>query len=324
MSLGDLDDIDDTNSLSNSDLKGLLKAAKLTKYVPDNATKPDPVKFEKSANLFDLVRSKIQDQEKLAEHDGDKAEQENIDIAVPDDNVEVELDTEKDDGLFFFDNTETSTDTQIENILDSTDVISDDLLIKQDGSKEEKATILSDNDDLDSDLDSQANLKIEENYNNNSSESGVATTVSEEDPFLAAKLEFEKSLEIEKDNFHNLSETLFSVSQAIVDVTEEKLKVFILETASKLSGEKIDEIPESYLTKISGIINEFSTKTDNVKVLLNKDDLAALKKIKNFSKFLYSFELDENLMRGEFKVQNGKLMSQVKLFQDPKIDQEVT
>ena len=29
-------------------------------------------------------------------------------------------------------------------------------------------------------------------------------------------------------------------------------------------------------------------------------------------------------MRGEFKVQNGKLMSQVKLFQDPKIDQEVT
>ena len=323
MSLGDLDDIDDTSSLSNSDLKGLLKAAKLTKYVPDNATKPDPVKFEKSANLFDLVRSKIQDHEKLGEHDGDKAEQENIDIAVPDDYVEVEPDTEKDDGLFFFDNTDTSTDTEIENILDSTDVISDDLLIKQDGSEEEKATILSDNDDLDGVLDSQANLRIEENYKDNSSESGVVTTVSEEDPFLAAKLEFEKSLKIEKDNFRNLSETLFSVSQAIVDVTEEKLKVFILETASKLSGEKIDEIPESYLTKISGIINGFSTKTDNVKVLLNKEDLTALKTIKNFNKFLYSFELDENLMRGEFKVQNGKLTSQVKLFQNPKNDQEV-
>ena len=187
MSLGDLDDIDDTSSLSNSDLKGLLKAAKLTKYVPDNANKPDPVKFEKSANLFDLVRSKIQDQEKLAEHDGDKAEQENIDIAVPDDYVEGELDTEKDDGLFFFDNTETSTDTQIENILDSTDVISDELLIKQDGSEEEKATISSDDDDLDSVLETQANLKIEENFKNNSSESSVANTVSEEDPFLAAK-----------------------------------------------------------------------------------------------------------------------------------------
>ena len=323
MSLGDLDDIDDTSSLSNSDLKGLLKAAKLTKYVPDNATKPDPVKFEKSANLFDLVRSKIQDHEKLGEHDGDKAEQENIDIAVPDDYVEVEPDAEKDDGLFFFDNTDTSTDTEIENILDSTDVISDDLLIKQDRS-EEKATISSDDDDLDSVLETQANLKIEENFKNNSSESSVANTVSEEDPFLAAKLEFEKSLKIEKDNFSNLSETLFSVSQAIVDVTEEKLKVFILETASKLSGEKIDELPESYLTKISGIINEFSTKTDNVKVLLNKEDLAALKTIKNFNKFLYSFELDENLMRGEFKVQNGKLTSQVKLFQNPKIDQEVT
>ena len=38
----------------------------------------------------------------------------------------------------------------------------------------------------------------------------------------------------------------------------------------------------------SGIINEFSTKTDNVKVLLNKEDLAALKTIKNYNKFLYS------------------------------------
>ena len=63
MSLSDLDNIDEASSLTSSDLKGLLKAARLTKYVSDSKVNVDPPTFEKSANLFDLVRSKIENPE---------------------------------------------------------------------------------------------------------------------------------------------------------------------------------------------------------------------------------------------------------------------
>ena len=60
MSVSDLDNIDEASSLTGSDLNGLLKAARLTKYVPDSKVNVDSATFEKSANLFDLVRSKIE------------------------------------------------------------------------------------------------------------------------------------------------------------------------------------------------------------------------------------------------------------------------
>ena len=112
------------------------------------------------------------------------------------------------------------------------------------------------------------------------------------------------------------NQSAVSVSQTIVGATEEKLKTFILETTSKLLGEKIEELPEKYVTKISGIINELSTKTDEITVTLNKEDLAAIKKVKTFKDFLYSFAADEALMRGEFKIKSGKLTSEVKLYEN--------
>ena len=47
MSVSDLDNIDEASSLTSSDLNGLLKAARLTKYVPDSKVSVDPAKFEK-------------------------------------------------------------------------------------------------------------------------------------------------------------------------------------------------------------------------------------------------------------------------------------
>ena len=69
MSVSDLDNIDEASSLTSSDLKGLLKAARLTKYVPDSKVNVVSETFEKSANLFDLVRSKIESPELSVETD---------------------------------------------------------------------------------------------------------------------------------------------------------------------------------------------------------------------------------------------------------------
>ena len=52
---------DDEKALTSSDLVGLLKAASLTEFRPDNISDIGEEKFVKSNSLFDLVRSNLAD-----------------------------------------------------------------------------------------------------------------------------------------------------------------------------------------------------------------------------------------------------------------------
>ena len=314
MSFSDLDNIDEASSLTSSDLNGLLKAARLTKYVSDsdNTSAPTPVTFEKSANLFDLVRSKIEKPDALTEFDEaqdlqpeaaignseGKLETEKLEVADVN-NADEMLDTKELEGIVFFD-ADPSTD----------------LTLLKDNLVEEISEDLSDVGGSEKTLAPDLDTEIESTNLGAKAVGDEIPKKSYDDGYVAAKLEFEQLLKVEKERFQNLSEALFSVSQTIVGATEEKLKTFILETTSKLLGEKIEELPEKYVTKISGIINELSTKTDEITVTLNKEDLAAIKKVKTFKDFLYSFAADEALMRGEFKIKSGKLTSEVKLYEN--------
>ena len=106
MSVSDLDNIDEASSLTSSDLNGLLKAARLTKYVPDSKVNVDPAKFEKSANLFDLVRSKIENPDLSVEPDEEEVfsletaigDKENKPDIVQFDTEEVQTEQVKNDG----------------------------------------------------------------------------------------------------------------------------------------------------------------------------------------------------------------------------------
>ena len=317
MSVSDLDNIDEASSLTSSDLKGLLKAARLTKYVPDSKVNVVSETFEKSANLFDLVRSKIESPELSVETDeaevsssdstiGDKesnpeiaqfiteevqAEQVGHDGEMIADKPIDEITSADDTSLFVFDDTERNSVE--DNNIDFSEVSS---LPTESGASS----------------DSKVGLIDLENIQENDSQDKSLN----EESYTVAKLEFERLLQLEKDKFLKLSETLFSVSQTLVGATEEKLKAFILETASKLSGEKIDEIPEKYLSKISRIMDEFSTNADEITVTLNREDFAAVKEAKNFKDFLYIFDENEDLMRGEFRIKSGKLTGQVKLHEN--------
>ncbi|MDT2085004.1 MAG: FliH/SctL family protein [Planktomarina sp.] len=317
MSVSDLDNIDEASSLTSSDLKGLLKAARLTKYVPDSKVNVVSETFEKSANLFDLVRSTIESPELSVETDeaevsssdsiiGDKesnpeivqfiteevqAEQVGHDGEMIADKPIDEITSADDTSLFVFDDTERNSVE--DNNIDFSEVSS---LPTESGASS----------------DSKVGLIDLENIQENDSQDKSLN----EESYTVAKLEFERLLQVEKDKFLKLSETLFSVSQTLVGATEEKLKAFILETASKLSGEKIDEIPEKYLSKISRIMDEFATNADEITVTLNREDFAAVKEAKNFKDFLYIFDENEDLMRGEFRIKSGKLMGQVKLHEN--------
>ena len=63
MNVVSTDDADQQNALTNSDLKGLLKAASLTEFHPDVALEGNSREFEKSNSLFDLVKSNLLDAE---------------------------------------------------------------------------------------------------------------------------------------------------------------------------------------------------------------------------------------------------------------------
>ena len=314
MSVSDLDNIDEASSLTSSDLNGLLKAARLTKYVPDSKVNIDSATFEKSANLFDLVRSKIENPDLSVEPDGEEVFTLEAATGDKENNSEIiQFDTEE---------------LQTEQVTNDEEMIVDEPIDETTSADDISLFVFDDNEghsaeDNDIDFSEVSGLQTEpgvdsdpkvgltdlENIEKNDSQNSNPS----EDPYAAAKLEFEKLLQVEKDKFQKLSETLFSVSQTLVGATEAKLKAFILETASKLSGEKIDEIPEKYLKKISGTMDEFTTNADEITVTLNKEDFAAVKEAKNFKDFLYIFDENEDLMRGEFRIKSGKLTGQVQL-----------
>ena len=60
---------DDEGVLKNSDLVGLLKAASLTEFRPDNIAEEDEGRLFKSSSLFDLVRSNLVDSDSNNETD---------------------------------------------------------------------------------------------------------------------------------------------------------------------------------------------------------------------------------------------------------------
>ena len=310
MILSDLDTAEEASTLTSSDLKGLLKAARLTKYVSDSDGNSVPIAFEKSANLFDLVRSKIEDTEVLAAPE-EQSSLSGAKTADTENASEMEdIDTKEEDV-----NKEVLTEKVIEETILGDAILPTDSRGLQLASAEEKNEIFTFDEEIENVPVTNLETVVGSTDLKNTPHKDEATKKSYDEGYLTAKLEFEELLKVEKDHCQNLSETLFSISQTIVEATEEKLKLFILETASKLSGEKIDELPEKYLNKISEILTEFSTNTDEIIVTLNKEDFAVVKKAQNFKDFLYSFEEDEALKRSEFKIKIGKLTSQVKLYE---------
>ena len=317
MSVSDLDNIDEASSLTSSDLNGLLKAARLTKYVPDSKANVESATFEKSANLFDLVRSKIENPDLLVEPNEEEVSTLEVATGDTENNSEIiQFDTEEVQTEQVKNDEEMIADEPIDEIASADDIslfVFDDT---EGNSVEDNDIDFSEVSSLQTEPVANSDAKVGLTDLENIQENDSQNSSLNEDSHSAAKLEFERLLQVEKDKFQKLSETLFSVSQTLLEATEAKLKAFILETASKLSGEKIDEIPEKYLSKISGTMDEFATNADEITVTLNKEDFAAVKEAKNFKDFLYVFDENEDLMRGEFRIKSGKLMGQVKLHEN--------
>ena len=322
MNVVSTDDADQQNALTNSDLKGLLKAASLTEFHPDVVPEGNSREFEKSNSLFDLVKSNLLDAEPStivaqSEISNSVDYKELTDIETQQSNL-----SEKDNG------------SAVENTATPEAVNSSDKIYNSDVSNLQLSWGSEDADSVKVDdikIESEHEVKVtDQNIDSeeatqkketNDAEGGLgkATGIVESDEFLSelkkVQITFDKKLDNEKKEFATLIEAMFGASNFIAAQMENQISDVVLEIASDLAGTKIDKVPEAFAKKILSVAKQIIGNNDEVTVHLNAADYAKLKTSKNFSELKYIFLENQILRRGEFEVIGRKSSAGVSLFE---------
>lgn len=312
-------DRNDANSLTSSDLRGLLKAASLTEFKLDPLSENEEDKFVKSNSLFDLVRSKILDEEigdetKTSEETSgdeslksDQIDQENSSKisevkqpAANDPNISESPDliseTEGERLRATEDSSEISKIDDVDLEIKTTDSFNKDNFAQTSDDTFERSEIV----DHIKEVESQ---KIE---------------IKESDEFLKEienlNLDFNSRLEKERYSFEKTLETLFGASNLIQGEMESQISELVLNVASDLAGAKIDQLPVPFFEKIARVAKQIVGNETAVTVYLSAEDFKVIDALESDTDFIYNFGEKETLNRGEFEVLSRKSTAKISLF----------
>ena len=312
-------DRNDANSLTSSDLRGLLKAASLTEFKLDPLSENEEDKFVKSNSLFDLVRSKLLDEEI-----GDEtktSEETSGDESLKSDQIDQENSSEISEVK-----QPTANDP---NISESPDLISETegerLRATEDSSEISKI------DDVDLEIKTTDSLN-KDNFAQTSDDTferseivdhikEVASQkieIKESDEFLKEienlNLDFNSRLEKERYSFEKTLETLFGASNLIQGEMESQISELVLNVASDLAGTKIDQLPIPFFEKIARVAKQIVGNETAVTVYLSAEDFKVIDALESDTDFIYNFGEKETLNRGEFEVLSRKSTAKISLF----------
>ena len=312
---------DQQDALTNSDLKGLLKAASLTEFHPDAVLETNSKEFKKSNSLFDLVRSNLVD----AEPGNAEAQ---LDIYNLDEDTELtngqtqqSVNTKEDNEFAIVDGIKTQSTNLSDNIgdLDVSDLepspeIKDAFsLVFDDIKTDSELTIEIQDQNIDS--DELAPKKEAQDVGEVLADTTETTNSAE---FLSelkkAQTTFDQKLDDEKKEFSTVIEAMFGASSFIETQMENEISDVVLGIASDLAGTKIDVVPEEFSKKISTVVKQIIGNNDEITVYVNVADYAKLKTSRNFSELKYTFLENQTLRRGEFEVTSQKSSAGVSLF----------
>ena len=312
-------DRNDANSLTSSDLRGLLKAASLTEFKLDPLSENEEDKFVKSNSLFDLVRSKLLDEEigdetKTSEETSgdeslksDQIDQENSSEisevkqpAANDPNISESLDlVTENEGERLRATEDSSEISKIDDVdleIKTTDSLNKDNFAQTSDDTFERSEIVDH-------IKEVASQKIE---------------IKESDEFLKEienlNLDFNSRLEKERYSFEKTLEILFGASNFIKGEIESQISEFILNVASDLAGTKIDELPAPYFKKIARVAKQIVGNETDVTIYLSAEDFKVIDALENDTDFIYNFGEKETLKRGEFEVLSRKSTAKISLF----------
>ena len=312
---------DQQDALTNSDLKGLLKAASLTEFHPDGLLDTNSKEFERSNSLFDLVRSNLVDTESSSAEDQLDISNLDKDTELTNGQTQKSYNIKEDNEFAIVDDIKTQSTNLSDNIgdLDEPDLepspetkdafslVFDD--IKTDS--ELKIEIQDENIDSDELAPKKETQDVGEVITNTTETVESAEFLSE---LKKAQIAFEQKLDDEKKEFSTVIEAMFGASSFIATQMENEISDVVLAIASDLAGTKIDVVPEEFSKKISTVAKQIVGKNDEITVYVNGADYAKLKTSRNFSELKYTFLENQTLRRGEFEVTSQKSSAGVSLF----------
>ena len=110
------------------------------------------------------------------------------------------------------------------------------------------------------------------------------------------------------DEIENLFDDIKKVS---VEEIEKTIKEKVVEISTEIAGYQIDKLPQKFLQKIKIVLDDLAIINDQVSVVLNKEDLNAINKIKLEMGKRITFEESEDLDRGEFTINSGGLLHSI-------------
>ena len=310
---------DDEGVLKNSDLVGLLKAASLTEFRPDNIAEENEERLFKSSSLFDLVRSNLVDSDtnneifKQEKHNNsqndllDDIEKKHLDETS---NARVSVGEE-------------NFATVSEGALGAIDDAIDQKIHDQDAAKnivpgnshKIKTKGFDDETDLQDTKEALSNLELV----GEAEDTSTQVHSRDENTHFEKKIEelkagFTSQFAEREEEFSNALQAIIGASNFIADELETQISEFVLSLASSLAGMRIDEIPAPFSKKISEAAKQIAGNDDEVKVYLNSKDFEILTGLNFDDGLQYTFHGQDNLKRGEFEVLSSKSSARVSLF----------
>lgn len=292
------DNILDDHKHDDTDLESLLAAATSSEFSMSDGFTAEKQEFEKLNSFFEIVTSK---EEKNLDHEKKSANTEEAaltDIDVADDpkaKLTKGEELENDLALSLGSEDEVNEESAGENTAE---------FVEKPLSDFPQAEI--DNSDLDVDLEALLTL---ESDNADASEFPEANSLLNEAEKIAydagykeALEEFEKAMELEKNSFKDLTETMFSISDDFREKLEDLIKTKICELSSELFEGQAHDISEALLKKIKTTADNILVGIKDFRLELNHADFELLK-TNDAAKDL-GFDLIEmtDLRRGEFRI----------------------
>jgi len=310
---------DDEGVLKNSDLVGLLKAASLTEFRPDNIAEENEERLFKSSSLFDLVRSNLVD----SDTNNEIFEQEkhtNSQNDLLDDIEKQHLDETSNAQVSVG---EENFATVSEGALGAIDDAIDQKIHDQDAaenivpgnSHKIKTKGFDDETDLEDSKEALSDLELV----GEAEDTFTQVHSRDENTHFEKKIEelkasFTSQFVEREEEFSNALQAIIGASNFIADELETQISEFVLSLASGLAGMRIDEIPAPFSKKISEAAKQIAGNDDEVKVYLNSKDFEILTGLNFDDGLQYTFHGQDNLKRGEFEVLSSKSSARVSLF----------
>ena len=246
----------------------------------------DLIKQDSSANVVDAAASEvIAEQNPLVAEDVTEIDNDAVNAPEPDEQI-AEYESSPNEIL---------TEEAIEGAVQSSPV--------------DNETINADSDEFV--IDPIIGSNVEETNDNPKQSVGEKVSdellkIEYEKGYSDAVLQLEKSLEDEKAYLRELSANLFTIKGEI----SEELQRLIIEKIHHLSmdflGEKIDEIPQNFLDKITASVEHISSYLETVIIELNElDALAINSNVTALEDYAFKIKVNKDLKRGEFKITDG-------------------